>query len=72
MTDLDRLEMLKTSCDTLIGVYATAVDKRRIIINQLMNMQDQDIMTISECKKQYDDYEAEITRLKNTVYLSKD
>ena len=72
MTDLDRLEMLKTSCDTLIGVYATAVDKRRIIINQLLIMQDQDNITLRACKKQYDDYEAEITRLKNTVYLSKD
>ena len=72
MTDLDRLEMLKTSIDSLAGVYATAVDKRRSIINQLLIMQDQDNIILRACKKQYDDYEAEITRLKNTVYLSKD
>ena len=72
MTDLERLEMLKTSCDTLVGVYTTAVDKRRSIINQLQNMQSQDAATLKECQKQYDDYETKIIQLKNVVYLSKE
>jgi len=72
MTDLERLEMLKTSCESLCGVYTTTIDRRDKIIKQLQNMQSQDAATLKECQKQYDDYEAEITRLKNTVYLSKD